>query len=298
MSEPIRSAERSEQPARERSSYRERVVRLGSAKELAGILCEPASSPSSPRPVVVMWNVGLNHHVGPYRTFVDLSRKLAEVGFCSVRFDLSGLGDSEFAADDARVDSERSVADVRAVLEQLPELTGSIRAVLVGFCSSVDSAHAAALQDPRVIGIINIEGYSFPTLGFRLRYPLRFLSMSRWIRWAYHRRQRRLQSGSALVADEAEQAVYEREYPTPQRLASEYRQLVARGVRILCLYVRGDSNYVYKDQFFDFLGDRSLASHVEVEYFPDADHIFTLTKHRDRALSRIVDFVRERFSAE
>jgi dienelactone hydrolase len=276
-------------------SYRERVVRLGSSNELAGILCEPEAPPPAPRPVVVMWNVGLNHHVGPYRTFVDLSRELAEAGTSSIRFDLSGLGDSEFAANDARVDAERSVADVRAVLSRLSELTGSARAVLVGFCSSVDSAHTAALEDPKVVGLVNIEGYSFPTLGFRLRYPLRLLEVNRWMRWVHHRQQKRLKAGAAPDAGEAEQSVYQREYPTPDRLAREYRSLVQRGVRILCLYVRGDSTYEYEEQLFDFLGDRSLASHMEVEYFPDADHIFSLTKDRRRAVSRIVDFVVRRF---
>ncbi len=75
---------------------RERPVTFGTSGGLMGVLTEP--SPSCERrgaPTLLSWNVGINHRVGPYRILVDLSRDLAARGFASLRFDLSGRGDSE-----------------------------------------------------------------------------------------------------------------------------------------------------------------------------------------------------------
>lgn len=277
--------------------YAERPVRLGPTGGIAGMLCEPAPAPGSAettqRPVFLLWNVGLNHRVGPYRIYVDLARALAAEGFGSIRFDLSGLGDSEAARGGAQSDSERAVLDVQAALDGAEQNLGSRRAVLVGFCSSVDSAHHATLADDRVVGLVNIEGYSFPSQGQGQRYALRFLDVNRWARWAYHQRKKREQR--ATVAEQPSGPVFQREYPTAARLASEYRALTARGVRLLCAYVRGDSDYEYRDQLFDALGAPDLRTHVEVEFYPQADHIFSRVTDRKILLQRIVRFARERF---
>lgn len=285
-SQLLATAEDEEMPSQ--GGIDESLVEFGDDSALVGVLCRPHGA-SAGGPAFLMWNVGLNHRVGPYRIYVDLARALARARFASLRFDLQGLGDSRMAASDARTDSERSVADVRSAIDAL-ERRGFRSVVLVGFCSSVDSAHSAALADERVIGVVNIEGYSFRTLGYRLRYPLRFLDSNRWARWAYHRKRRGQQEET-----DASSSVYERNYPTPQRLAREYRGMVERGIRFLFLYVRGDSQYEYTDQLFEFLEDRSLESHMEIEYFAEADHIFSRVPDRRKAIERVVQFAQTRF---
>lgn len=275
--------------------YAERPVRLGPHAGLSGILCEGAAGPAGQpaHPVFLLWNVGLNHRVGPYRVYVELARALAREGYASIRFDLSGLGDSDASRGGAQSDAERAVSDVRAVLDSAEQTMGLSRAVLVGFCSSVDSAHATALIDERVVGLVNVEGYSFPTQGQGKRYLLRFLDTNRWVRFAYHQRKKRERKDSNAEAPTG--PVFQREYPTAARFASEYRSLAARGVRVLSAYVRGDSNYEYQDQLFDALEAPDLRSHVEVEFYPQADHIFSRVSDRKVLLERIVRFARERF---
>ena len=142
----------------------ERVFTFGRGSSLVGILTEP-SRPRRNSPALLMWNVGVNHRVGPLRFNVDLARALAEVGFTSLRFDISGLGDSA-VRQDARAEHERAAADVREAMSALQSRNIASSFGLVGFCSSVDAAHAVA-SDPSVRGAVFIEGYTFRTRGFR-----------------------------------------------------------------------------------------------------------------------------------
>ncbi len=271
----------------------ERIVRFGIDNSLVGIVTEPEPADRVPgAPAILMWNVGINHHVGPFRIFVDLSRKLAKLGYTSVRFDISGLGDSDTARGDVRGDRERGIGDVKAAIDLLSKTRGIDRVVLLGFCSSVDPAHALALEDERVAGVAYLEGYSFPTTGYYLRYPRRFLSASRWERLFRRTAKRVLGGGSELME---RQPVFIRDYPTPQSLHRDLKALVARDVRILFIYVAGDSKYNYRDQLFDFLGSRELESKLEVEFWPSADHTFFLAEDRTRAIARVATFVSTNF---
>ena len=79
----------------------ERVVTFGGQGELVGVLSQPdVVRPSAPW--VLLWNTGLHPRVGPCRLNVQLARRLAALGIPSLRFDLSGLGDSAARAANAR----------------------------------------------------------------------------------------------------------------------------------------------------------------------------------------------------
>lgn len=275
-------------------SSEEKVVRFGPDAGLVGILSEPAvDSRNAARPAVLFWNVGINHRVGPYRIYVDLARRLAALGFVSLRFDISGLGDSDFSKDDARTDSERSIGDIRDAMDLIEKQLGIREFVVIGFCSSVDHAHATALVDPRVIGVVYIEGYSFRARGYYLRYPLRLLDANRWARQVLRRAPHLFGREQAQL--ESAETVFVRESPTPHRLRTEFRMLVERRVRLLFMYVAGDSYYAHRDQIFEFLRDPRLKGRVEVSFWPDADHTFSLVRDRERAVERVCRFMRMHF---
>ncbi len=271
----------------------QRVVRFGLDNALVGILTEPDAAQRIPgAPVVLLWNVGINHHVGPFRIFVDLARRLAVLGFAALRFDISGLGDSESARGDTRGDRERGIGDVKSAIDMLERTRGVERVVLLGFCSSVDPAHALSLEDPRVVGLAYLEGYYFKTPGYYLRYPLRYLNLNRWERLLRTKVERFFGDGSELAE---RQAIFVRDYPTAQSFHRDLKTLVTRGVRLLFIYVAGDSKYEYRDQLFDFLGSRELESKVELEFWPSADHTFFLAEDRARAVDRVATFVEQNF---
>src|SRR5262249_31985401 len=100
---------------------------------------------------------------------VRLARALAKRGVPSIRFDLSGLGDS--ARPDGRQSFEaQAVLDVRAAIDALEFVTGLKKFVLLGFCSGAYHSYNVALADDRVAGLLLFDAYRYPTFRLRLNY--------------------------------------------------------------------------------------------------------------------------------
>jgi pimeloyl-ACP methyl ester carboxylesterase len=262
----------------------ERVFTFGSHGGLVGIVTEPdETARRTDAPAVIFSNVGLNHRVGPNRIYVELARGLADAGFVTLRFDLSGFGDSE-PRRDAIGDLQRATLDTREAMDFLERRTIT-KFVVLGFCSGADSAHVVAREDPRVVGAIFIDGYAYHNTGFWLRYfTVRNLQAARWRRYFRERVFRvreprgRGETGEALE-------VFVRESPTREQFAADVAAMIARSVHLLFIFtVVADNHYNYKGQFHDTFGHRD---DVDVEYFPQADHVFSSELHRARLLSRL-----------
>lgn len=132
----------------------ERCRRLGPSG-LFGIETAPAGDAGGP--VVIMANSGTDSHVGPNRLWVDLARQLAARGLRSLRFDLSGIGDSptrpgQPAAVSYAPDAIDDLCDVAAAVS--PDDPSNV--VLVGLCSSAYlSLEGALALLPRGVAAIN-----------------------------------------------------------------------------------------------------------------------------------------------
>jgi pimeloyl-ACP methyl ester carboxylesterase len=272
----------------------EKVFTFGPSSGLVGVIAEPDAGRRLPdAPAVLLWNVGINHRVGPFRLFVDMARHLVAAGFTVLRFDVSGLGDSEVRKD-AFNEFERATLDVREAMDALAKRRGIQRFVLVGFCSSVDAAHVLALSDPRVAGVAFVEGYVWRTRGYFLRYPLRFLSRARWERFLALRFPGLVRAPAGQPRESREE-VYLRDYPTLEKFRRDVREMVAQGKKLLFVYVSGDSGFDYPEQFFDMLGSRELEGKLDVEFHKDADHTFYLTGDRARLIERVCRWASDSF---
>ncbi len=266
----------------------ERAVVFGSHRGLVGVLTHPADGPAdgaggaAPRRAVVMANIGVMHHVGPFRLYVELARAAAALGWHALRFDLSGLGDSA-SRSGAQTSSEQAQADVVEALDWLEAAHGVREVVLVGLCSGVDSTHPVAVADPRVVGAVFVDGYTYPTLGFHLRrHTLRYLQLGRWRRFAA-RRLRRLRAGGGAGPwqPDAPQGVFQREYPARGRFRDDVARVAARGARLLFVFTGTfDGGFNGARQMREILGPAVPRRAVEVALFPGADHLFTAARHR------------------
>ena len=99
----------------------ERAVSFGPERGLLGILTQTAAHRDG-IPTVILLNAGLLHRVGPNRLSVDIARSLADLGYPCLRFDTSGVGDSELI-EGGLLDIERSCQEV---IEAMDALRGGI----------------------------------------------------------------------------------------------------------------------------------------------------------------------------
>lgn len=128
----------------------ERVLRIECAgRQLTGILAHP----SNPRDVAVVVIVGgPQYRAGSHRQFVLLSRSLATAGYCALRFDVRGMGDSGgelLDFEEIRDDIDAAIASLLAAEPRVKQV------VLWGLCDGASAAllHGEARSDSRVAAL-------------------------------------------------------------------------------------------------------------------------------------------------
>ena len=162
------------------SSGFESVVSFRSGSSaLFGILHEPAES--STTGVIVLVG-GPQYRVGSHRMFVEIARVLCRDHHPVLRFDFSGMGDSEgdFRGFDA-VDG-----DIRAAIDVFYRCYPSLkRCVLLGLCDGASAAAMYAPTDPRVEAIVLLNPWVHTERGEARAYvwhyyPRRLLQREFW----------------------------------------------------------------------------------------------------------------------
>jgi pimeloyl-ACP methyl ester carboxylesterase len=273
------------------SQMSERAVVFGSHHGLVGVVTEPAVRPTtSARRAIIVANVGHHHRVGPYRLYVEMARRLSETGWLTLRFDLSGHGDSAPRPGGMSEDAAAAL-DLSEAMDWLSGRYGVDRFVLAGLCSGVTSTHTVAATDQRVAGAVFIDGYSYFTVGYYIRaYGLRYLQAGRWARYA-----RRQFDGFKMRwrPEPAEDAravapVFARDYPPRAEFCRDVLGMTGRGARLLFVFT-GTTNYRYngRDQLFETLPRNASRDAIDVEYLPGVDHLFSSVDQRADFLDRL-----------
>src|SRR5260370_12872393 len=222
---------------------REKALFCGDPPILLGITSEPpTSTPAPERPAFLILNAGLVHRVGPARKSVRLARRLAADGYLTMRFDLSGIGDSEPRRDTLSFD-ERAILDVRQAMDHLQRTRGVRRFVLMGLCSGADNSFRTALRDDRVMGAVMIDTFGYRTPGFYLRhYGRRLLRPKAWRRLALRVAGRVRQRAERVLGVDRPQPPapppppYAREFPPQAEFVAGVRALVDRGAHLHFVY--------------------------------------------------------------
>lgn len=258
---------------------RERPVRFGRHGKLVGVLTEPSSGAHGDSSVVLL-NAGIIHRVGPSRFAVEVARGLAEEGYRVLRFDLSGIGDSE------PVPGEKLEETVRLDILDAVDLVASKgikKTTLVGLCSGADNAFAAAGDDPRITGLVLIDPTVHRTAGFyRRRVLARIRTPDFWwravnggyvLRWLRNRLSRsrspsRPPGYYGLLSLNKEDA------------RSQAAGLTRRGVRFLYVLTNGVKEYCNAPEQVAESLPGSFHGNLRTEWRQEADHL--LSRSADR----------------
>lgn len=260
----------------------ERVVRFGPDKRLIGILTEPRSG-GSDRPATLLLNSGLVHRIGASRMHVHMARALAAEGMTSLRFDFSGIGDSEPRRDGLTFE-QAAIQEIRDAMDLLATTRRIERFILGGLCSGADMAFYGAQADERVVAIGQLDPFVYRTRYFYVvRYGPRLINPTSWRNLLAGRNVigRRLRGLRATTSHDAPTpdmipTPYWRAFPPRDEVAAGLRLLVARGVRMLGIFTIGQpEHYNHAGQYRRAFADVAFGDLLTEVHFPDADHIFT-----------------------
>ncbi len=286
------------------TDVREVALLLGPRKSMVGIATPAVGVPADAESLTaVILNSGIVHRVGANRMSVALARALATRGIGAVRFDLSGIGDSEPRTDEL-APLQASLADIREALDSLQASGRVTRVVLIGLCSGADQSMLYSPEDPRVFGAVLIDPSIPSTRRFWVRYyRRRATNREDWrsLAWAPMSRWRSM--ARRIVGDQLAQGARggsEEATPGPRRVQDEpearaflnlaYRRVLAAGVHLLTI-TTGERSY--PEQLLHAFPDVPFNEQLRLEHFEDADHVFSALTIRDRAIETIVDWVQQ-----
>ena len=267
----------------------EEPVQIGPGEGLSAIMARPETLDAS-RPVFVILNAGLLHRVGPFRLYVQLSRRLAEQGFPALRLDLSGLGYTPANPGVRGVESALQDADL--VFSWLRSTYSLDRPVLLGSCSGADMAHRIAVADDRVRGCGFLDGYAYHnSLSTLQYYSTRLHRPDLWRKWF------RSRLGHAEEnAPEEEEVFWQSETPTLEQFRTDLGGFLSRELSLLYVYSGSVREYRYESQFFDVCPE-ARDGRVTVRYYPQADHTYWRERNRVKVLDALCDWASSAFCA-
>ncbi|TWT83224.1 Alpha/beta hydrolase family protein [Planctomycetes bacterium CA13] len=269
----------------------EQAIVMGHYEHLLGIWSAPASCNGNT--AVIMVTAGMLHHAGPFRLHVDLARGLSAKGIPSLRFDLSGIGES-FGVGVGGRSLDRAADEIGQAIDWLAAHHGITNVILFGLCSGADDAIAVAMNDPRIVGVIAMDGCGYRTPKyywhrFKQHYLPRMLKPTKWHSMVRRRFHRNHTPTSLTPGDDI------REFPTRDVAESEIASLIEQGTWLHFVYTSGVGDYYnHSAQFAEMFPRLKESSSVSTRFFPEMDHVAFLCEDRET----LVDHVTKEIAAK
>jgi pimeloyl-ACP methyl ester carboxylesterase len=271
---------------------KEQALLLGDTNALVGVLTSPDSSqyPDN-RTAVILLNAGVIHRVGPHRLYVKLARTLAAFGFPVLRFDLSGIGDSSAATSTLDYQS-RVIDETKQAMNYLTSKERAEKFILIGLCSGANNSIRVACADERVVGAVLIDSYFYVSTGFSLEgYCNRIFNPRSWQRFIFG------QSDVWRIINRLLGRQIDRSNPTKQTkstdtMIAELTALRAKNIPLFLVYTRNNSFYHQHHRIIKkTLASQLYRGTVQIKYFAQSDHTFTLLSYQQLLLDAIRDWL-------
>jgi pimeloyl-ACP methyl ester carboxylesterase len=274
----------------------EETLQFGEGRRLSGILTRPSVPVRDPPelPVFVFFNAGLLHRVGPRRLYVHLARDLSRMGFSSLRVDLAGMGDSPPRP--GLTNQQSVAADYDEILRVLESRLARVPLILAGLCSGADNAIRLAPKDSRVVGLVLLDPVCSPDDGFSARaFVLKYTNTARYVA----RLKRRFEAPTTQPRGSQEQIdpptlrdapTLERlrDAPTLEQLRSAFESIRERDGRVLSVFTQYALQYYNQaGQLGRVLGVDGYQQFCTEVFWPQAEHTYTLDRHRRRLIEEI-----------
>ena len=280
----------------------ERIVQFGDGGRLSGVWS--AAKSNSGKPAILLLNAGIIHRIGAHRLNVKLARRFAEHGFDTLRFDLSGLGESA-PATGALGYEQQSAHDISAAMDFLESNGRTDGFIGIGMCSGADNFQRAALADERLCGLVLLDPHAYPAKGAAIENMIaRYADRYRWARklGEYGSKiqmplRRQAQSNAKIGERRDDVDDQNRKRPPRAQFGNELQALTNRGVEISIFYTA----YVQREvtralQFFQTFSDYEFEGKIAVNVNPRVTHTYTTLESQNMLLTEIETWLKQRFT--
>ena len=253
-------------------------VHFGPGGQLVGVL----SGPLGTGPVLLLPSAGLQPRSGPFRLHWNMAQRLATAGIRSFRYDIPGVGEAP------RLPGCDATQATIAAIDQLEATHGCHTFAIGGICSAADTGWDVAIRDPRVTALLLLDGVCFRGPWYRYARVLGLLRRlpREWLHFA-RKASGRLRGGNASLDSNAF-----RTWPNQAEARTQFAQMVARDMRLLCIFSGGyEDRFLHRRQFRWSFGPPAVDPRVTMHYWPDCDHTYFGRGQRERLLETIVDWM-------
>ncbi|HEY8549114.1 MAG TPA: alpha/beta hydrolase [Vicinamibacterales bacterium] len=293
---------------------------------LVGIVHEPAPAKRSDVAVILL-SPGVKNRVAPHRLYNKIAERCVAMGYWVLRFDFSGLGDSEgFIGERYLADLYRSVGlgryvdDTWAAMDWMRQTYPVKRFIIGGLCGGAITGVLAAPRRADVAGILalglpvaldgrNVDRYRTITAGqlnqLRAGYLRKLRDPRSWLRLISLRTDWRLLWRS-LTAGLSRRRKRPSDVPPPDVVdntnwlfAPAFLELLSRGCPALLLFSELDRLWWEFEEKFLAHHREALKAHnavLEIDVIAGANHVFTLEASQSAMLRRVEDWLQRRFS--
>jgi len=278
---------------------KEVIHTFGSENNLTGIATIPDNI--NKKVAVILFNAGVLHKVNAFDMNIDLMKMLADDGSLVFRFDLSGMGDSKKSKNKSTL-NEQVINDLIQSMDLIEDKYNVKDFVFIGLCTGADNAHKISVADDRVMGVVWLDGYAYPTTEYNklnfVRYIKAALNPAKLLKFIKKKLAVLLGGDSDYVSDEGVDN-YFWELPDKEVYRKQMQDIFKRNSKGLYLYSGGVNDYyLYEGQFFDAFKGEKFLSNIEEQYYDNADHLYVIKKHRLIMLERIKKWMRDHFLVE
>jgi hypothetical protein len=173
-----------------------------------------------------------------------------------------------------------------------------------GICSGAASGLAVGHLDSRVVGVVAIDGFVYPTVRSTIiHYGRRLFRRSSWTNTlkganSLGRRLHRLVGLASTTADAADMIgpFVRSAVPSRESVAGILCTLTSRSVCLLEVFSGGGADgeglYRYERQFVDAFPEVDFKGLLTLAFIRDADHTFTLVSSQGKLVSLVSDWIR------
>lgn len=130
--------------------------------KLFGILHKPVEN-NFPEKAIIILSPGIKSRVAPHRLYLKMANCFVKMGFTVLRFDFSGLGDSEGEISEQKVADfygtvqvGRYIDDTLAAMDWLEKEHGMKKFILTGLCGGAITGLLTGAKDNRVDSLLGL----------------------------------------------------------------------------------------------------------------------------------------------